>query len=95
MQEKISLTVLKEQSADDAVRILREAGFPPVGEPVALCGGDESHRSIAFLVQPSEEARALATNLGSLLGVIRCTTAEANNLLRINVTYNCEILKGR
>lgn len=59
MQEKVSLTVFKEQSAHDAVQILKDIGFPPIGEPVAIAGGDESHRTIAFLIHPSEETKTL------------------------------------
>jgi copper chaperone CopZ len=31
MQEKINLTVFKEQSVETAMRILKEIGFPPIG----------------------------------------------------------------
>jgi copper chaperone CopZ len=95
MQEKISLTVFKEQSADDALRLLTAAGFPPIGSPVPLTAADDSLRTIAFLVRPSEDAKALAAALGGQLGVVRCTTAEVEGGLRIGVTYNCEVVKGR
>lgn len=30
-----------------------------------------------------------------MLGVVRCTTIEGDGTLRLNVIYNCEIVKGR
>lgn len=30
-----------------------------------------------------------------MLGVVRCTTIQGDGTLRLNVTYNCEIVKGR
>jgi hypothetical protein len=33
--------------------------------------------------------------LANLLGVVRCTISNSDHLLRLNVTYNCDILKGR
>ena len=50
MQEKISLTVFKDHAIIEAQDILRDIGFPVIGEPVALSGGEENQRSIAFLV---------------------------------------------
>lgn len=95
MQEKVSLTIFKEQSAHDAVQILKDIGFPPIGEPVAVSGGDESHRNIAFIVHNSEQTKTLEHDLANLLGTIRCTVTNIDNFLRFNVTYNCDILKGR
>ncbi len=54
MQEKISLTVFKEHAILEAQDILKEIGYPPIGEPVALSGGEENHRTIAFLVRNNE-----------------------------------------
>ena len=51
MQEKISLTVFKDHAIIEAQDILRDIGFPVIGEPVALSGGEENQRSIAFLVR--------------------------------------------
>jgi cation transport ATPase len=55
MQEKVSLTVFNDQSTRDAVQILKDIGYPPVGEPVAVWGGEDSERTIAFLVQNTVE----------------------------------------
>jgi hypothetical protein len=40
MQEKVCLTIFKDHSLQEAVRILTEIGFKPIGEPVSLSGGD-------------------------------------------------------
>jgi hypothetical protein len=40
MQEKISLTIFKDHSIIDAQEILKDIGYPPIGEPVAISGGE-------------------------------------------------------
>lgn len=50
MQEKVNLTVFKEQTIIEAIVILKDIGFPPVGEPIPISGGENNHRNIAFLV---------------------------------------------
>lgn len=79
MQEKISLTVFKERSAYDAVQILKDIGFPPIGEPVAVSGGDESQRTIAFMVHQSDSTKTLEADLTNMLGVVRCTVTNIDN----------------
>jgi len=59
MQEKISLTIFKEHSIIDAQEILKDIGYPPIGEPVAISGGDENHRNIAFLVRNNDLCKKL------------------------------------
>lgn len=54
IQEKISLTVFKDTSAQTAVEILKQIGFPPIGEPVPISGSEENHRNIAFMVPNNE-----------------------------------------
>jgi hypothetical protein len=95
MQEKVSLTVFKQQSVHEAVEILKKIGFPPLGEPVAISGGDESHRTIAFLIHPAEPTASIEAEVANMLGIVRCTSSTVEGLLRLNVTYNCEIVKGR
>lgn len=51
MQEKVNLTVFKEQTIIEAIVILKDIGFPPVGEPIPISGGESNHRNIAFWVQ--------------------------------------------
>ena len=75
MQEKVSLTIFKEQSVYQAVQILKEIGFPPIGEPVPISGGDEAHRTIAFLVNPNQPAKTLEEQIWKILGVIRCSVS--------------------
>lgn len=40
IQEKISLTIFKETSAQKALEILTDIGFPAIGEPVPISGND-------------------------------------------------------
>jgi len=37
----------------------------------------------------------LEIDLPTVLGIVKCSFQELNGKQRINVTYNCEILKGR
>jgi hypothetical protein len=62
---------------------------------VAVSGGDENHRNIAFLVEDSEEYKRLEGSLPSVLGVVKCGFLEREGKKRVNVTYNCEILRGK
>ena len=73
MQEKISLTVFKDHAIIEAQDILRDIGFPVIGEPVALSGGEENQRSIAFLVGNNELSKQLEGSLPGLLGVAKCS----------------------
>lgn len=59
MQEKVSLTVFKEHSIVEAVQILKDIGFPPIGEPVPVSGGDDTHRNIAFAISSSEKSKLI------------------------------------
>ena len=47
MEAEVSESLISIIEAQD---ILRDIGFPVIGEPVALSGGEENQRSIAFLV---------------------------------------------
>jgi hypothetical protein len=71
MQEKVTLTVFKLNSIVEAVEILKEIGFPPIGDPLLLSGGEENQRTIAFLLLKTETAKELEAKFPSLLGVVK------------------------
>ena len=60
-----------------------------------ISGGDEAHRHIAFLVNRSPEAAQLAKTLESTLGVVKGRCTEVGSKLRLSVSYNCEVVRGR
>jgi len=95
MQETISLTAYYEQTMVQAVEILTNIGYPPIKDPVMIAGGEENHRNIAFLVISNSETKMLELQLPKILGIVKATFNEEEDKIRINVSYNCEIIKGR
>lgn len=95
IQEKISLTIFKDSSAQAALEILKKIGFPAIGEPVPISGNEENHRTIAFLVHENELSKVLADRLSSTLGVLKTTTVVSEGKRRVSVTYNCEMIHGK
>ena len=74
---------------------LRDIGYPPVGEPVFISGGDEHQRFIAFLVSEEEKSKGLESQMSSVMGVEKCSTVMVDGKKRVNVTYNINTVKGK
>lgn len=52
---------------------MTDIGFPPIGVPVAIFGGDSSQRNIVFLVEDNEYSKGLQYRLSSILGIEKST----------------------
>ena len=74
---------------------LKDIGYPPVGEPVFVSGGDENQRFIAFLVNEGDKSRDIESKLSSLMGVEKCSSVMVEGKKRVNVTYNINTVKGK
>jgi hypothetical protein len=64
MNEKVTLTVSKEEDADRAVSILKTTKYHPIGSPLLISGNADNHRTIAFVVDKSADIKALEKELG-------------------------------
>jgi len=62
---------------------------------VAVSGGQENHRSIAFLLANNDELKKLETSLPNVLGVVGCSFQARGDKCRVSLSYNSEIIKGR
>jgi copper chaperone CopZ len=95
IQEKVSLTVFKDSTVQKAIEILIQIGFPPIGEPVPISGGDDTQRVIAFLINNKESVKVLEDKLENTLGIQKLGISPREQKYKISVTYNCEIIKGK
>jgi cation transport ATPase len=95
MSEKLTLTASQPHTLPRALEILRGTKFQPLGSPVLLSGNAANERSVTFLLKKGASCAEVEALGRGIVGVVSLSVREEEGQLRVEVSYDSEVVKGR
>ena len=95
MNEKVTLTVFKDEVINKAIEILKTTKYQPIGSPLLISGNSQNERNITFVLDQNTYVDKIDEEIRNLNGIIRKDISSGSSNFKINITYDCASIKGR